>query len=238
MGYRSGVKIYTISDVKLDNRPTGVKLNQDISKIFENEPETQYVIISAHDMVVDASTVPYELLDQDTIIRPLIVFKPKGNPIARFREIGQNVLFVYDVGGFIVPRKIWEMGARFANARNLPSNPFFKFLRNNKIKVLQIPEYKISHYESDKTIVHLIFKHARRRRQSVSKAKVNLKGLRKIKYFPPMLFLWYSVFWFVKAKTSGVKLIDSLWFGFFRSLWETILKTIDLKNTLKSKGLQ
>lgn len=187
-------------------------------------------------MLVDTKTIPYDRLNQDVIIRPLMVFKPKGNPIARFREIGQNVLSVYDVGGFIVPRKIWEMGARFDNARNLPSNPFFKFLRNNKIKVLQIPEYKISHYESDKTIVHLIFKHARRRRQSVSKAKVNLKGLRKIKYFPPMLFVWNLVFWFVRAKVNGVKIIDSLWFSFFRSLWETILKTIDLQNTLKSKG--
>lgn len=231
----SYVKIYTISDVKVDNRATGVKLNQGISKIFENEPETQYVIISAHDILVDASTIPYELLNQDTIIRPLILFKPDGNSIAKQRTISHNVLDVYDVAGFIVPRKIWEMGARFANARNLPSNPFFKFLRDNRIKVIQIPEYKISHYESDKTIVHLIFKHGRRRRQSVSKAKVNLKGLRKIKYFPPMLFLWNFVFWFVKAKTNGVKLIDSLRFGFFRSLWETILKTIDLQNTLRKE---
>ena len=232
----SYVKIYTISDVKLDNRPTGVKLNQGISKIFENEPETQYVIISAHDIVVDANTIPYELLDQDTIIRPFILFKPDGNPIAKFRAIGHNVLAVYDVAGFIVPRKIWEMGARFDPTRILESLPFFKFLRENRIKVIQIPEYKISHYEHDKTIVNLMLKHARWKVRNTTKDKINLKGLRKIKYFPPMLFLWNLVFWFVRAKVKGVKIIDSLWFSFFRSLWETILKTIDLQDTLKSKG--
>jgi len=229
----SYVKIYTISDVKLDNRPTGIKLNQGISKIFENEPETQYVIISAHDIVVDASTIPYELLNQDTIIRPLVLFKPDGNSIARFNEISQNVLAVYDVAGFIVPRKIWEMGARFNPNRMLESLPFFNFLRDNKIKVKQIQEYKISHYEHDRTLVDQIMKHARWKLQNTAKTKINLKGLRKIKYFPPMLFLWNFVFWFVKAKTNGVKIIESLWFGFFRSLWETILRTIDLQDTLK-----
>jgi hypothetical protein len=234
----SQVKIYTISDIKLDNRPTGVKINQGISKIFENDPETRYVIISAHDIVVDASTIPYERLDQDTIIRPFILFKPNGNSIAKFRTIGQNVLAVYDVAGFIVPRKIWEMGAKFANTKMLESLPFFNFLRDNRIKVIQIPEYKISHYEHDKTLVHLILKHARWKMQNTKKDKINLKGLRKIKYFPPTLFLWNLVFWFVKAKVNGVKIIDSLWFSFFRSLWETILKAIDLQNTLKSKSLQ
>jgi len=193
------------------------------------------VLLSAHDIIVHTSTIPYERLNQDTIIRPLIQFKPDGNSIAKFRHIGQNVLAVYDVMGFIVPRKIWEMGARFDHTRMLESLPFFKFLHDNKIKVITIPEYRISHYEHDKTLVALLLKHVRWKMQNTTKDKLNLKGLRKIKYFPPMLFLWNFVFWFVRAKVRGVKLIDSLWFGFFRSLWETTIKTIDLQNTLTIK---
>lgn len=230
------VKICAISDIEIDDRPTGVKLNRSVSKIFE-ETEAQYVIVCSHDASVHSATIPYGLLKQDVIVGPYIVFEPKDNPIAKYRHIAQNILGFYDREGLIIPRKIWEMGARFAPNRIEESSRFFRFLRDNKIKVIRATEYKISHHEHDRNIISFILKHARWKLQNTEKNKLDLDTLKqKIGFFPPVFFVCNFISYFT-ATVAEVGLLRSTWFGFFRSLWKTITTTIDLRDTLKSRGM-